>query len=64
MTSFVLRQFQKYGEIIKHKVGEGNWITVQYASKLQAQKALTKNGKIIADGLMIGVVPCIDKGVK
>lgn len=30
-------------------------------TKFHAQKALSKNGKIIANNIMIGVLPCIDK---
>jgi nuclear pore complex protein Nup53 len=56
-THTVLKQFQKYGDIIRYKSGEGNWIHIQYQTKLQAQKALTKNGKFLEDGVMIGVVP-------
>ena len=36
-----------------------NWIHVQYSNKMQAQKALSKNGKIIDGNIMIGVIPCI-----
>lgn len=34
---------------------------IQYQTKLHAQKALSKNGKILANAIMIGVLPCIDK---
>ena len=40
---------------------QGNWLHIQYQSKLQAQKALSKNGKVLANSLMVGVMPCIDK---
>jgi len=60
-TSTVLKQFQKYGDIVRYRAGEGNWINIQYQTRLQAQKALSKNGKIIDDGLMIGVVPNSNK---
>jgi len=58
-TSFskVLRAFQKYGDIVRYKSEEGNWVHIQYQTRLQAQKALTKNGKIIETGVMIGVLP-------
>ncbi|PIO26174.1 hypothetical protein AB205_0114230 [Aquarana catesbeiana] len=41
----------------------GNWMHVQYQSKLQARKALSKDGKIFGDCIMIGVKPCIDKSI-
>jgi len=59
-SSFVLRQFQKYGNIVRYVPGEGNWIHIQYETKFQAQKALTKNGKILDRRLMVGVSPCLD----
>jgi len=59
--SLILRQFQKYGDIVRYQLGEGNWVYIQYQNKFQAQKAFTKNGKIIEDGLMIGVVPCSNR---
>ncbi len=34
---------------------------VQYQSKMQARKALSKDGKIFGEAIMIGVKPCIDK---
>ena len=36
---------------------------LQYSSKIQAKKALSKNGKVIGSSIMIGVRPCIDKNV-
>lgn len=34
---------------------------LQYQSKLQARKALSKDGKVFGDTIMVGVKPCIDK---
>lgn len=39
----------------------GNWMHIRYQSKLQARKALNKDGRIFGDSIMIGVKPCIDK---
>lgn len=39
----------------------GNWMHIRYQSKLQARKALSKDGRIFGDSIMIGVKPCIDK---
>jgi len=52
----VLKQFEKYGVITRYRLGEGNWMNIQFQTKLEAQKALGKNGKIL-DGFMVGVVP-------
>jgi len=63
-TSYVLQEFSIYGQIIRHVPNnQGNWLHVQYQNKLQAQKALSKNGKVLANSLMIGIMPCIDKRV-
>ncbi|KAK6183939.1 hypothetical protein SNE40_006503 [Patella caerulea] len=63
-TSFILEQFSQYGHIVKHVVAtEGNWMHVHYQSKIQAKKALSKNGKIFGGCIMVGVLPCIDKNV-
>lgn len=63
-ASYILLQFAQYGNILKHVMSNtGNWMHIQYQSKLQARKALSKDGKIFGEAIMIGVKPCIDKGV-
>ena len=34
---------------------------LHYQSRLQAKKALSKNGKIFGGSIMVGVAHCIDK---
>jgi len=62
---YILLHFQSYGDIVRHYVppGQCNWVNIQYQTRLQAKKALSKNGKIIGDNhnLMVGVVECSDK---
>lgn len=60
-TAFILKQFRQYGVILQHVTNQegGNWIHIQYKTKIQARKALSKNGKIYENKIMIGVVPCI-----
>jgi len=63
-TSYVLQEFSIYGQIIRHVPNnQGNWMHIQFQNKLQAQKALSKNGKVLANSLMVGVMPCIDRRV-
>ncbi|XP_066448979.1 nucleoporin NUP35-like isoform X2 [Eleutherodactylus coqui] len=63
-ASYILLQFSQYGNIIKHVMSNtGNWMHLQYQSKLQARKALSKDGKIFGDCIMVGVKPCIDKSL-
>lgn len=63
-ASYILLQFAQYGNILKHVMSNtGNWMHIHYQSKLQARKALSKDGKIFGESIMIGVKPCIDKNV-
>ncbi|XP_041366621.1 nucleoporin NUP35-like isoform X2 [Gigantopelta aegis] len=62
--SFILQQFAQYGDIIKYVAAtEGNWMHIHYKSRIQAKKALSKNGKIFEGTIMVGVLPCIDKNI-
>ena len=47
-TAFILKQFRQYGVILQHVINQegGNWIHIQYKTKIQARKALSKNGKV------------------
>ncbi|KAM7379982.1 hypothetical protein PAMP_003313 [Pampus punctatissimus] len=63
-ASYILLQFAQYGNILKHTMASpGNWMHLQYQSRLQARKALSKDGKVFGDAIMVGVKPCIDKTV-
>ncbi|KAH6941561.1 hypothetical protein HPB50_027516 [Hyalomma asiaticum] len=37
---------------------EGNWMHICYQSRLQAKKALSKNGKVFGAHTMVGVKAC------
>ena len=56
-TSYLLKYFQKFGEIVHYIAGQGNWLHIQYAQPISAQQALTRNGTILDEKLMIGVLP-------
>ncbi|ELT94444.1 hypothetical protein CAPTEDRAFT_171777 [Capitella teleta] len=63
-SSFILQQFSQYGNITKHIISpDGNWMHLHFQSKLQAKKALSKNGKVFGNSIMVGVTACIDKSV-
>ncbi|XP_069011230.1 nucleoporin NUP35 isoform X2 [Embiotoca jacksoni] len=63
-ASYILLQFAQYGNILKHTMASpGNWMHLQYQSRLQARKAQSKDGKVFGDSIMVGVKPCIDKSV-
>jgi len=63
-SSYILQQFSQYGTIEKHEIhNAGNWMHIKYQTKIQAKKALSRNGKIFARSIMIGVCPCIKKEI-
>ncbi|KAM6129816.1 nucleoporin NUP35-like isoform 2-T2 [Pterocles gutturalis] len=63
-ASYILLQFAQYGNILKHVMSNtGNWMHIRYQSRLQARKALSKDGRIFGDSIMIGVKLCTDKSV-
>lgn len=62
-SSFVLRHFQDVGTVLQHRPSYGNWMHLQFASPLEAQVALSKNGKVLGGVLMIGVAKCTDRDV-
>ncbi|CAG7674174.1 unnamed protein product [Allacma fusca] len=53
----VLQTFSTVGSIIEYKSLPGcNWIHVRYSSTIEARKALAKNGCVIGNNIMIGVM--------
>lgn len=56
--SFVLQQFQTLGEVISYTSGAGNWLHIRYHTRLQAEKALSHDGKTLGGSIMIGVKRC------
>lgn len=66
-TSYVLQEFATYGQIVRYvppsQTEQGNWLHVKYQTRMQAQKALSKNGKILGGQFMVGVMACIDRKI-
>jgi len=62
-ASYILKQFSKYGTILNHKITNGNFIHMQFKTRIQADKALSKNGKVFDSVLMIGVVECLEQNI-
>lgn len=56
--SFILHQFQTLGEVINFTAGAGNWLHIRYYTRLQAEKALSYDGKTLSGNVMIGVKKC------
>lgn len=74
-TSYVLQEFAIYGQIVKYITAstgqqqqsnnneQGNWLHLRYQTRMQAQKAMSKNGKVLGGQFMVGVMQCIDRRV-
>ena len=52
----VLEYFQRFGQIAHFSKGKGNWVLLEYPSRVEAQSACKMNGKPIEDKVVIGVV--------
>ncbi|KAA0190848.1 Nucleoporin NUP53 [Fasciolopsis buskii] len=63
-ASYILSQFAQFGTIEKHVItNDGNWMHIKYQNKLQARCALSRNGRVFGDNIMVGVMPCSDEDV-
>ncbi|NWW91099.1 NUP35 protein, partial [Rhynochetos jubatus] len=54
-VSYILLQLSQYGNVLKHMSNGGNWMHIRYQSRLQARIALSENGKIFGDSIVVGV---------
>ncbi|XP_055610787.1 nucleoporin Nup35 [Uranotaenia lowii] len=61
-SSMILTHFSQCGAIIDKvfSTQNGNWVHLRFSSRLECDKALNYNGKIIGQNLMIGVQYCND----
>lgn len=58
-ASLILSQFAQCGTILDKKFPpEGNWVHLKFSSQYETAKALSFNGKLISNSIMIGVLPC------
>lgn len=64
-SSMILSHFSQCGAIIDKVFAtqNGNWVHIRFTSRLECEKALNYNGKIIGQNLMIGVQYCIDSAI-
>lgn len=65
-ASFILKEFEKYGTIIKKHIEKGgNWMHLQYSTENEARKALNRAQPRTLQRtpapMMIGVCPCTDQ---
>ena len=60
-ASYILSQFSQCGTILQHHIPpNGNWMNVRFQTKLQAQKALARSGRVFGGSLMVGVSICTE----
>lgn len=65
--SYILQHFQSLGDVLNYSSSEvtgGNWLHLRYHTRLQAEKALTLNGKTLINRMMIGVKKCLPSEVE
>ncbi|CAL8089015.1 unnamed protein product [Orchesella dallaii] len=56
-AAFILTHFSQYGSVIQSKSNPGgNWLHIQYNSRIDARRALACNGKVLGGTIMVGVV--------
>ncbi|EDV35044.1 uncharacterized protein Dana_GF22540 [Drosophila ananassae] len=64
-NSMVLQHFTLCGTIVDvvHAPQNGNWMHVRFSSRIESDKALNYNHKVIAGNVMVGVTRCTDRSV-
>lgn len=64
-TSMILSHFSQCGTIIDKVFPSqnGNWVHLKFSSRLECDKALNYNEKILGSNIMIGVTQCKDKSI-
>lgn len=64
-ASTVLQHFSQCGTIVDKVFPSqnGNWVHLKFSSRLECDKALNYNEKILANNIMIGVTQCKDKSI-
>lgn len=56
-SSLVLTQFSHCGNIIDKKFPpDGNWVHIKFSNKHEVAKAMSYNGRLISNSVMIGVI--------
>ena len=56
----ILSHFSQCGTILEKVCSSGNWIHLRFSSRMECDKAILYNGKIICNNLMVGVSRCTD----
>lgn len=61
LLSPLLEHFSQFGHVLAHVLDPngGNWVTLTYASELEAARALARNGEVLGGTWMVGVKPLV-----
>ncbi|XP_022234180.1 nucleoporin Nup35 [Drosophila obscura] len=64
-SSMVLQHFTLCGTIVEvsHAPKNGNWMHVRFSSRIESDKALNFNQKVIGGNVMVGVTSCTEKSI-
>lgn len=64
-TNTILAHFSQCGTIVDKVLSQqgGNWVHLKYASRLECDKAINYNERVIGNSLMIGVMYCRDAAI-
>ncbi|XP_068154768.1 nucleoporin Nup35 [Drosophila tropicalis] len=64
-SSMILQHFTVCGTIaeVQHAPQNGNWMHVRFSSRIESDKALNYNQKVIGGNVMVGVTRCTDKAI-
>lgn len=63
-ASYVISQLSACGTVLQHVLPpNANWMHIRFQTRLQARKALSKNGAVLGGTIMVGVAPCTELAV-
>lgn len=64
-TNTILAHFSQCGTIVDKVLSQqgGNWVHLKYSSRLECDKAINYNERVIGNSLMIGVMYCRDAAI-
>jgi len=63
-VSFILSELSVCGTVLQHIIHpNSNWMHVRMQTRMQANKAVAKNGAVMGGSIMIGITHCKDNSV-
>merc|ERR1712179_672727 len=63
-VSFILSELSMCGTVLQHVMPpNSNWMHVRFQTRMQANKAVAKNGCVLGGSIMVGICSCKDETV-